>query len=456
MNQLAEIGGSPAAAPSAAEAGFREALANRSEVDTTPANPATAALRAAGAAAFAAAGLPHPGQEAWKYTSLRNLARRTFHTSVPVAMPDPADAIGVSIQGLAGPRLVFVNGRYMPGLSNPQAAPGLELRSLAEMLADPAAEIPPGLAGLAVPERHPFAALNQGLLEHGVILRARTDARLQDPLYLLFLSTPGAERVACHPRVLIETGANASMTVLEHYASLGANENLTNAVSELYLGPGSRLTHYRIQDDSAGSFHIGGMFASVGRDARLESHNMCFGGGLTRIDLDVRLTEPGAEVNLNGLYCLAGRQHADNHTTVAHLAPQTRSDQDYRGVLDGRSRGVFNGKATVHQDAQKIEAHQSNSNLLLSDQAEIDTKPELEIYADDVKCSHGATVGQLDPGALFYLRSRGINEETARALLTFAFAEAVISRIGHEPVRRRLETAVAGTLPDRSLIQDLL
>ena len=455
MSQVAEIEGSPAAL-SAAETGFREALAKRSIVSTPSANPATASLRAAGATAFAAAGLPHTGQESWKYTSLRNLARRTFHTSGPVAMPDPEAATAVSIQGLAGPRLVFVNGRYVPGLSNPQAAPGLELHSLAEMLTDPAAQLPSGLATLADPGCHPFVALNQGLLEHGVVLHAQTDALLQDPVYLLFLSTPGAEPQACHPRVLIETGANASMTVLEHYASLGANENLTNAVSELCLGSGSKLTHYRIQDDSSGSFHVGGMFATVGRDARLESHNMCFGGGLTRIDLEIQLTEPGAEVDLNGLYCLAGRQHVDNHTTVDHLAPHTRSDQDYRGVLDGRSRGVFNGKATVHQDAQKIEAHQSNSNLLLSNQAEIDTKPELEIYADDVKCSHGATVGQLDPAAFFYLRSRGIDQETARALLTFAFAEAVLSRIKLEPVRRRLETAVAGTLPDRSLIQDLL
>jgi Fe-S cluster assembly protein SufD len=216
------------------------------------------------------------------------------------------------------------------------------------------------------------------------------------------------------------------------------------------------VRHYRIQDEAAAGFHIGGLFARVGKDARLESHNLHFGGALARVDLEVALAETGAEVDMNGLYCLGGRQHVDNHTRVDHLAAHTRSDEDYRGVLDGRARGVFNGKAIVHEDAQKIEAHQSNSNLLLSEQAEVDTKPELEIYADDVKCSHGATVGQLDTTALFYLRSRGIDESAARSLLTFAFAEEVVQRIGLKPVRQRLETAVAGALPDRSLIEDLL
>ncbi|MGB5544079.1 MAG: Fe-S cluster assembly protein SufD [Gammaproteobacteria bacterium] len=450
MIQTAEIAGNGVGL-SPAESSLREALAK-----TMAAQPAASSLRAAGAEAFADTGFPQLTQEAWKYTSLRNLARRTFQPSGPVSMPEPAAVAEMAIEGLAGPKLVFVNGWYVPGLSDPQAADGLELHSLGEMLTDPAAELPQTLATLTDLKRHPFAALNQGMLEHGVVVRARAGSQLTEPVYLLFLSTPAAEPQACHPRLLIETGANASMTVLEHYASLGSNENLTNVVSELHLAVGSKITHHRIQDASSSGFHIGGLFASVGRDARLESHNMCFGGALTRIDLEVALAEPGAEVDLNGLYCLSGRQHADNHTIVAHQAPRTRSDQDYRGVMDGRSRAVFSGKAIVHQDAQKIEAHQSNSNLLLSKQAEIDTKPELEIYADDVKCSHGATVGQLDPSALFYLRSRGIDLETARALLTYAFAEAVLGRIELEPVRKRLETAVAGTLPERSLIEDLL
>ena len=437
--------------PSPAETAFREALATQA-----PSNARIRSLQAAGHAAFGKTGIPDTRAEAWKYTNLRALSRRAFSAPGPVALPDPEAVTVAAIDGLTGPRLVFVNGRYVPELSDPQAQRGLELQPLAELCADGDAPVPELLGEAADLERHPFAALNQGLLEHGMVLRTEAGATPEQPVYLLFLSVPGAEAQACHPRILVETSARSSLTVLEHYVAAGSNQNLTNAVTQIAVGPGSRVQHYRIQDECSAGFHIGGLFARIGRDARLESHNIHFGGALARVDLEVALAETGAEVDLNGLYCLGGRQHVDNHTRVDHLAAHTRSSEDYRGVLDGRARGVFNGKAIVHEDAQKIEAHQSNSNLLLSEQAEVDTKPELEIYADDVKCSHGATVGQLDTTALFYLRSRGIDESAARSLLTFAFAEEVVERIGLKPVRQRLETAVAGALPDRSLIEDLL
>lgn len=436
---------------SPAEQAFSEALAARS-----PVNARIRALGQAGREAFTAAGIPDARAEDWKYTSLRALSRRAFAPAGPVALPDEDAVANAAIAGLSGPRLVFVNGRYVPELSDSTPQSGLEVTPLAELCAAQGAPVPDILGELGDPGQHPFTALNLGLLEHGIVLRTTDGAAPEAPVYLLFLSVPGTGPQACHPRILIETAARSSLTVVEHYAATERNENLTNTVTQIGLGPGSHVQHYRIQDESPGGFHIGGLFAQVRRDARLESHNLHFGGALARVDLEVALAEPGAEVDMNGLYCLGGRQHVDNHTRVDHLAPHTRSGEDYRGVLDGRSRGVFNGKAIVHEDAQKIEAHQSNRNLLLSEQAEADTKPELEIYADDVKCSHGATVGQLDATALFYLRSRGIDESASRSLLTFAFAEEVIGRIGLKSVRRRLETAVAGALPDRGLVEDLL
>ncbi|MGD1976638.1 MAG: Fe-S cluster assembly protein SufD, partial [Gammaproteobacteria bacterium] len=227
-----------------------------------------------------------------------------------------------------------------------------------------------------------------------------------------------------------------------------------NAVTEIRGGAGSRVEHYRLQEEPAQAFHIGGLHARLQRDASLDSHNIQVGAALARLDIGVSLEEPGAELRLNGLYTVDGKRHVDNHTRVDHLAPETRSDELYRGIVDDRGRAVFNGKAVVHKDAQRIDAHQSNKNLLLSQQAEVDTKPELEIYADDVKCSHGATVGQLDKNALFYLLSRGIGEEVARKLLTYAFAEVVAARMPLEVVRRRLEKRIAGTLPESDLIRE--
>ena len=409
--------------------------------------------RAAGAAAFRDTGLPTTRREDWKYTSLRKLERRRFRDVVPAGLPDQAQLAPVLLPELPLPQLVFLNGRLLSGPGAIEAT-GLEILTLRHSPDEPIFETL--LGKLAVAGDHPFAALNQGLLDDVVTVRAAAGATAPTPIYVLYLSSPGAEPVAGHPRLLIDAGEGSELTVLEHYAALGPSQNLTNSVTELRAGSGARVTHCRLQDDSPTACHVGGLFARLERDASLVSHNIHAGAALARLDLHVALTAPGAEVELNGLYTVNGRRHVDNHTRVDHFAPLTRSQQDYRGVLDDRGRGVFNGKAVVHPDAQKIEAHQSNNNLLLSDTAEADTKPELEIYADDVKCSHGATVGQLDADAIFYLRSRGIGTEVARALLTFAFAEAVIGRIDIGGVRQRLEAAIAGSLPAGDLIHDLL
>jgi Fe-S cluster assembly protein SufD len=419
-------------------------------------------FRSSGKKIFSESGFPSPGEESWKYTSLRKLQRRTFLHGAPCAAPEPGELEQLFFEGLDGPRLVFINGRYAPELSRVQDSPLCQITNLASVLDndDKSTDLIGELAQLGEdggdhPGDRRFVALNQSLLQDGVLIRTADNAVVEQPVYLVFVSIGGSHAVASHPRVVIDAAQNSELVVVEHYAGIGENQNLCNAVTEIRAARGSRVEHYRVQDESKKAFHLAAIHARVHTDATLTSHNICVGAALSRLDLHVDLAEPGAAVELNGLYLVSGHRHADNHTRVDHRAPHTRSIERYRGILNDSGRGVFNGKAIVHPDAQKIEAHQSNRNLLLSDGAEVDTKPELEIYADDVKCSHGATVGQLDEDSLFYIRSRGIGEHQARSLLTFAFAKSVVERITLQPVRRRLEKALADEFLDQTTSTEL-
>ncbi len=432
---------------SPAEASFAATWADRG-----PGNDGATALRARGFAAFEASGLPAGRREAWKYTSLRALARREFRPAGPVRAPRPEDLAALDIEGLDGLRAVFINGRLVPELSDLDGDDGLQIVPLSDALAERGHRALEIAGSIACVDTHPLAALNQAFVGDGVFIGVSPGAAPSRPLHLMFLSLDGGSPVAAHPRVVVDAAPESALVLIEHYTGRGEIRNLTNAVTELRLGHGAVVEHYRLQEEPATGFHIGGLHGWLERDARLISHNLHFGAALARLDVGVSLAEPGAEVVLNGLYLVDGKRHVDNHTRVDHLAPETRSDELYRGVVDDRGRAVFNGKAVVHPDAQKIEAHQSNRNLLLSREAEVDTKPELEIYADDVKCSHGATVGQLDRNALFYLLSRGISRKVARDMLTFAFAETVAVRIPLAAVRRRIEARIAGALPDARMI----
>ena len=414
-----------------------------------------AKLRDAGWAIFSEAGFPTTRDEAWKYTSLRRIERRAFRQDLPVEAPASDSLAELLVGDLDGPRIVFLNGRFLPALSSPQHGDdAIRIESLTSALSANDGET--GRWGtLADPERHRFAALNQAFLSEGAHIRTAAGAEHPRPVYVVFLSAPAAEPVACHPRLVVEAAPDSSLTLVEHHVALDeSTENLTNAVTEMWLAPGARVTHYRVQREAASGHHVGGLFAEVGRDARLVSHSVDLGGALARHDVEVALVEPGAEVVLNGLYFVDGKRHTDVHTRVDHRAPHTHSDEEYRGIVTGRGRAVFNGKAVIHEDAQKTDVKQANANLLLSAQAEVDTKPELEIYADDVKASHGATVGQLDENALFYLLSRGIDPDSARAMLTFAFAETVIGRLELQPIRRQLEHVIAGALPVGDIVTE--
>ena len=392
---------------------------------------------------FSAAGFPSRRDEDWKYTDLKLVARRSFAFDAAPALDVP------EIAGLDCPMLAFVNGRLVESRGLPE---GTTVLPLARALADGHEACRELLGKIANPARHRFAALATALFADGVLIDLGDDRVLEAPLRLVFLAGGDEPALAC-PRVLIRAGANSRATIIEHYAG-APGESLSLAVTEAALGPGARIEHYRLQEASGEAFHLGVLAARLERDASLVSHNLSVGGRIARLDLDVELAGPGARVEMNGLYVVRDRQHADSHTRVDHAVPRTTSDELYRGVLAGKSRAVFNGKAIVHPGAAGTDARQSNANLLLSPEAEVDTKPELEIYADDVKCAHGATTGQLDTAALFYLRSRGIDEDTAKTLLTFAFADTVLARMALNPLRRHAEQLVVGRLPDADRIRE--
>lgn len=405
-------------------------------------------LRQSGARQLERAGLPGAPWEQWKYTSLRALERRSFE---PALAPAPVTArdVEASTFALGGHRLVFVNGCFAPTLSGglDRLPGGARVSALAEAWGRDRALLQSHLGQIAPNDFNGFSAMNTAFLADGALVHLASGTVLEEPVHLLFLSTPEAKAVVSNPRVLVVAEANSQATVVEHYAALGAAGNFTNAVSELVLGQGARIAHYKIQEESRTGLHVAGIHARQARDSQLVSHNVNLGGQWVRNDLRVCLEGQGAETVLNGLYVVDARQHVDNHTTIEHVAPHTRSEEDYKGVVTGAGRAVFNGKVVVHRDAQKIEAHQSNPNLLLSAKGEVDTKPELQIFADDVKCSHGATVGQLDAQALFYLRSRGLDEATAIGVLTFGFAEAAIARLGFRAMRSHLEQLLIERLP---------
>jgi Fe-S cluster assembly protein SufD len=263
-----------------------------------------------------------------------------------------------------------------------------------------------------------------------------------EPIQLVFLTTPSAEPAVAHPRTLILAGINSQAAIIETFAALEDGVYFTNGVTEIVLGEGAVLDHTKVQRESKNAFHIATQQVHQARASNITSHSIALGGGLVRNDVNVVLDAEGCECTLNGLYLANGRQHIDNHTRIDHARPHCASHELYKGILDGKAHGVFNGKIYVHQDAQKTDAKQTNKTLLLSEDAVINSKPQLEIYADDVKCTHGATIGQLDEEAVFYLRSRGVGQEEARSLLTYAFANDIISRIKVEPIRAGLEQAL--------------
>ena len=407
---------------------------------------------------FQESGFPNTRQENWKYTDVKPIAKNLFSNianSNVVINDDEIDAI--LFKDLECIELVFVNGVYANKYSNIKDLPGNPtIKNMANALLSDKDFLEKHLTQYVNNDSNSFTALNTAFIQDGVYINIPPNLVLEKPINITYVSKNNSNIFATHPRNLILIGENSKATIIENYIGVDNTNYFTNAVTETSLSQGASLEHYKIQQESSNAFHIGNMNTSQNKDSRFESHSISIGGALVRNDINAQLNEEGAEIIMNGLYITDGTQHIDNHTRVDHLKPHTQSNQNYRGVLNGKSCGVFNGKVVVHPQAQKIEAYQNNANLLLSDDSEIDTKPELEIYADDVKCNHGATVGQLDKDMLFYLRSRAVDEETARSLLTYAFADEIISNINFQPIKNKLEHLIIGRLPDSSLIREYI
>jgi Fe-S cluster assembly protein SufD len=295
---------------------------------------------------------------------------------------------------------------------------------------------------LCQPESGAFSALNMAMAADGAVIHIAADTILDKPVHLLFIADSASENTAVQTRNLVFAEKHSQGTVIESYVSVGGDSYFTNAVTEVFVADGARLSHYKLQTESVNAFHVGTVQVRQGRDSRYESFSFATGARLSRTNVHSTLAGDAAEVVMNGLYMVDGAQHVDHQTRIEHVAPNCPSHELYKGILDGRSHGVFNGKVYVHPEAQKTDGKQSNNNLLLSDAARVDTKPQLEIFADDVKCTHGATVGRLDETALFYMRSRGIGPAESKRLLTYAFAADVIEKIELEPLKLSLERQV--------------
>jgi Fe-S cluster assembly protein SufD len=403
------------------------------------------ALRRAAMERFADLGFPTLRQEEWRLTNVAPIVQGTFHW--PQGDPD-AVASGLIAPHVfdAAARLVFVDGRFAPRLSSTAELPaGTIVASLAEVLARSPGLVEPWLARSAKFDRHPFVALNTAFLSDGAFIYIPRGA-VTGPIQLLFLSSSeGGRATLSFPRNLFVADESSQTTIVETYAGEGAY--FTSPVTELFAGPGAVIDHYKVQRESLAAFHMATFQVHGERACVPSSHSISIGGALVRNDVNAVLDGEGIDCILNGLYFGDGRQVVDNHMRVEHAKPHCASHELYKGVLDGKSRAVFNGLIHVHKGAQKTDAKQSNRNLLLSRDAIANSNPQLEIYADDVKCTHGSTVGQLDEDAVFYLRSRGIGAEAARSLLTYAFASDIVERIKVVPVRRDLEEFLFARLP---------
>jgi Fe-S cluster assembly protein SufD len=409
------------------------------------------ALRRAGLERFVALGFPTTRQEEWRLTSVASIAQGTFHRS----QGDPNAVAPEQIAPYdfpAAARLVFVDGRFSSRLSSSTGLPsGTVVTSLAAALASTPDLVEPWLGQLASFEQQPFVALNTAFLGDGAFIHVPRGA-VSGLIHVLFLSSSEDGRATVsYPRNLFVAGENSQLTVVETYAGTGAYFNCP--VTELVAGTNSNVDHYKVQRESREAFHVATFQVQGERDSVPRSHSISLGGGLVRNDVNAVLAGEGIDCTLNGLYLVDGRQHVDNHMRVEHAKPHCSSHELYKGVLDGKGRAVFNGLIHVHPGAQKTDAKQSNRNLLVSREAVANSNPQLEIYADDVKCTHGSTVGQLDEDAVFYLRSRGIGEEAARSLLTWAFASDIVERIQVEPVRKDLEEFLFARLPKGEVVR---
>jgi Fe-S cluster assembly protein SufD len=390
--------------------------------------------RATAGARFAALGFPTVRDEDWRFTSVAPIATADWPVAAAAALPP--EQIDTFLYADAPHRVVFVNGRFVPALSRTDGLPaGTRVGSLAQD-ADPA--IQRHFNRLSESDTRAFAALNTAFSDDGAYVVVPEDAILDAPIQLLFVSET-AQPAMTHPRALVVLGKGSQSQIVETYVGRPGQVYFTNAVTEIFVGENAVLDHYKVQEESEAAYHVASMHIRAERSATFSSHSFALGGKLTRNDVVATMAGEGAECTLNGLYLADGERLVDNHTTIDHAMPHCPSHEIYKGILGGKARAVFNGKIIVRQDAQKTDAKQTNRALLLTDGATINTKPQLEIFADDVKCTHGAAIGQLDEDAVFYLRARGLTFQEARDMLIHAFAGEILDRVKVDRLRAALE-----------------
>ena len=403
-------------------------------------------LHATGMERFAAAGFPTTKEEEWRFTNVAPIAETAFVLphAPRAGAPSAKEIRGYELCEAGRHLLVFVNGRYSGALSSVAGLPaGARVGSLAEALAGSFALLERHLGRAAAPEGGAFAALNAAFLHDGAFVYVPAGVKVEEPIQFLYLMVPGDEPVVAHPRSLVIVEREGSCSVVETFQAHGDGVYLTNAVAEVVVaGDGARINYYRVQREGPRAFHVATTATRQGRDSTVHVHPVAFGAALARHDIRVVMDGENGLSLLNGLYILAGRQHVDHHTTIDHAKPHCESHEYFNGVLDGQSRGVFNGRIIVRPGAQRTDAKQTNNNLLLSEDARADSQPQLEIYADDVKCTHGATLGPIDEQALFYLRSRGVPPAEARSLLTYGFGAEIIDRMAIAPLQAQLDRLV--------------
>jgi len=402
-------------------------------------------LRKAGIARFAELGFPTLKHEDWRFTNVAPITKLAFK---PVL---DATASGLTRDALAqfpfaklsGTRLVFVNGHFAADLSTaPAQQNGIKVGNLAAALTTDSALIEKHLGRYVRTEDNAFAALNNAFFQDGGFVYVPAGQAIEEPVQFLFINTSKEAGATTHPRNLIVAERDARATVIESYVSLASAPTFTNAVTEFALGDNAVVEHCKFQDESAEAFHIAALHSHLGQKVNFSSHSIATGAKLSRNNLRTTLDGEYIEAVLNGVYLTNGDQLADHYMIVDHAKPNCASHEYFNGILAGKSKGVFHGRILVRPDAQKTDAKQTNKNLLLSDDASADTKPQLEIYADDVKCTHGATIGQLNDQSIYYLRSRGIGLEKARRMLIHAFAGEIIDRVKHDALREELDALV--------------
>jgi len=399
-------------------------------------------LRQEAFARFCEVGFPTTHDEDWRFTNISAIAQTPFRLSRDGGVS--RDEIAAMRFAGAACQLVFVDGRFAPELSALENLPkGVKAGSLAAEIASSSDSVERHLGRYLNIHGDAFCALNTAFAEDGAFVHIRRGTVVEHPIYALFVSTASDTPAMNHPRNLFVIEEESQAAIVEDYVSFGAaGRVLSNTATELVVRDGAVVSHYMIERENTEAFNISTLRIEQGRNANVASHSVLLGGGIVRNNVHPFLAGEGAECLINGLFVGSGRQHLDNYMLVEHASPHCGSRQFYNGILDDHAHGVFHGRIIVHKDAQKTDAKQTNRNLLLSDDAQIDTKPQLEIYADDVKCTHGATIGQIEENALFYLRSRGIDEASARKLLLLAFASECLDRMKEESVRSRIEVLI--------------